>query len=64
MKITGGDLIMATIDRDVKFTLTDLEQDDIDLLYEGLESLAKTHGSKNISEYIIKLKQVFYPHIT
>ena len=54
---------MVTIDRDVKFTLRDLEQDDIDLLYEGLESLAKSHGDKDIPEYIVKLKRVFYPHI-
>lgn len=55
---------MIIIDRNVKFTLRDLEQYDIDMLYEGLESLAKSHGNKTISEYIAKFKQVLHPHIT
>ena len=55
---------MATIDINVNYTIRNLEQDDIDLLHDGLESLAKSHSSKVISDAILKLKRVFYPHIT
>ena len=55
---------MATIDINVNYTIRNLEQDDIDLLHDGLESLAKRHGDKTISDAIEDLKRIFYGHIT
>ena len=55
---------MVTIDRDVKFTLKDLDQRQINLLSDGLDSLAKSYSSPFALSKIDELKAIILPHIT
>ncbi|NOR85472.1 hypothetical protein GQ473_05105 [archaeon] len=55
---------MVVIDKDVEFTLSELNQDNINLIYDGLESLAKSYSNKSILNEIEKFKKVLEYHVT